>query len=198
LVNNPVQHPRAESNVIMGDSIGASLKWACPNKQNVAVSGVSIGAAAAQFRHLRPGAVADVVLGSNNGPYPDAENKRQVQLFLQAADRAGVRINNWVLPGNNQGSARNDAGLARVANVITETIREHNQAHPDRSPIQPIVTRDRGIQKDADGLHLTVAGTQQIRTLIASVQPPAGPPTTVTATTNRFVIHTQSPPRGTA
>lgn len=198
LVNNPTLPARPESNVIMGDSIGVSMRTAYPNKQNVAVGGVSIGAAAAQFRHLRPGAVADVVLGSNNGPYPDAENRRQVHAFLDAADRAGVKINNWVLPGNYHGHARSDAALARTANVITQAIQEYNQARPDRAPIQTIVTRDRGIQTAADGLHLTTAGTQQVRTLIASTQSHTAGSTTVTATTNRFVIHRQTPPRTTA
>lgn len=198
LVNNPASPARSESNVIMGDSIGVSMRSAYPNKQNVAVGGVSIAAAASQFRNVRAGAVADVVLGSNNGTYPDAENRRQVQKFLDAADRAGVRINNWVLPGNYERHPQGDAGLARVANVISDTIQEYNRAHPDRAPIQPIVTRDRGIQKEPDGLHLTAAGTQQVRTLIANAAPPAPAQTTVTATTHRFVIHTQTPPRNPA
>lgn len=198
-VNNraPAIPQHQQSNVIMGDSIGASLKWAAPHIQNVAVPGVSIAAAASQFRHLRPGQVADVVLGSNNGPYSDDENKRQVQAFLRAADQHGVRINNWVLPGNYQGRPTADAGLRRAADVITRTIQEYNQAHPDRPPIATVVTRDRGIQKAADGLHLTVQGTQQVRTLIANTaRPPAV--VTTTTTTTAWAMQRHTPPHTSA
>lgn len=190
--------PQQQSNVIMGDSIGSSLKWAYPHIQNVAVPGVSIAAAASQFRHVRPGSVADVVLGSNNGPYSDQENKRQVQAFLRAADQSGVRINNWVLPGNYHGRPAADEGLRRVSNVIAQTIQEYNRAHPDRPPIATVVTRDMGIQKSADGLHLTLRGTQQVRTLIAAstAHPPTG--ITTTTTTSTWAMHRQPPPRSTA
>jgi len=171
-VNTQRTEPRPHTNVVMGDSIGVGMGPQYPGVRNVAVSGVSIGAAANQFASVPRGSVADVYLGTNNAPYTEAQNRQQVLEFLRQADLRGVRINNWILPAHHERSPATDAGLRRVGEVITRTIQEYNAAHPDRPPIQTIATRDRGVVQSADGYHFTDRGTQQLRTLVAQHQVP--------------------------
>ncbi len=180
-VNNRPPGPSVPSNVVMGDSIGVSMQSQYPGARNVAVGGVSIGAASAQFRHLPRGSVADVYLGTNNGGYSPEENRRQTMRFLQAAENHGVRINNWILPGNHRGSMRADHGLRNAADVISQTIQEYNASRPNQPPIQTVATRDRGVALAPDGYHLSPTGNRQVRTMVAQAQPPAPQPTYASA-----------------
>lgn len=158
-----------KTNVVMGDSISVGMASQYPGAKNVGVGGVSIGAAAAQFRKIPRGSVADVYLGSNNAGYSEQENRRQIQHFLKSADEHGVRINNWVLPAEYEGAkhARTDVGLAKVADLITSEVERYNAKHESRRSIQTIVTRDRGIEKSGDGLHWSPQGARQAKMLIA-------------------------------
>lgn len=174
-VNNRPPEPSVPSNVVMGDSIGVSMQREYPGARNVAVSGVSIAAASSQFRHLQRGAVADVYLGTNNGGYSPEENRRQTMRFLQAAEQHGVRINNWVLPGNYRGHPRADEGLRRAADVISQTIQEYNASRPNQAPIQTVATRDRGVALAPDGYHLSPTGNRQVRAMVAQAQPAPQP-----------------------
>jgi len=169
--NRPLERqpyaPPLQSNVVMGDSIGESMKSEYPGLQNVAVSGVSIAGAIPQLARVPRGSVADVYLGTNNHGYDEAGIKQQTQEFLKQAAMRGITINNWILPAHHEKSPQKDAGLKRVGDVITQTIREYNQAHPERRPIQTITTRDKGIAMEPDGYHPTSGGNQQLKTLVA-------------------------------
>ncbi|MDX1922639.1 MAG: glycoside hydrolase family 104 protein [Alphaproteobacteria bacterium] len=197
--------PNQQTNVIMGDSIGVGVGPQYPGVRNVAEGGRSIGVAANQFARVPRGSVADVYLGTNNAPYTAEQNRQQVLKFLAAADRQGVRINNWILPAHHERSRATDAGLQRVGDIITQTIREYNAAHPDRPPIQTVATRDRGVVQSADGYHFTDRGNQQLRTLVAQqvqtlIANTARPPAvvTTTTTTTAWAMQRHTPPHTSA
>lgn len=162
VIGNPVQ-----SNIVMGDSIGVSMKSQYPAAQNVAVGGVSIANAIPQLSRVARGSVADVYLGTNNHGYSDQAIQQQTQDFLKKAEASGVHINNWILPAHHAKSPKKDEGLKRVGDIITQTIREYNEAHPGQRPIQTVVTRDKGIALEQDGYHLTPTGNMQVKTLVA-------------------------------
>ncbi|MBY0427946.1 MAG: hypothetical protein K2Q32_01870, partial [Alphaproteobacteria bacterium] len=162
-LGNPVQ-----SNVVMGDSIGVSMKSQYQGVKNVAVGGWSIQRAIKQFERVPQGSVADVYLGSNNGPCTPEQNRQQTLAFLRAADAHGVRINNWILPGEYPGHPKADAQLKVVADVIRQTVQEYNMTHKQDQRITPIETRGKGIELYPRDLHLTTTGNQQLKAQIAS------------------------------
>jgi hypothetical protein len=156
-----------QTNVVMGDSIGAGMRGEYPGVRNTSVVGVTIGGAMSQFRQVPSGSSADVYLGSNNGWCTLEDTRRQTREFLKRAEAQGVQLNHWILPGNHERHSRDDARLKEVAGVIEQTIREYNQAHPSPYPIRTVVTRDQGIRHEPDGLHLTATGCRQVKDCIA-------------------------------